>query len=45
MAHRHLVLAYILTWVIQLAYVGVLAFKWRALKHADSTGDAHQRLR
>ena len=32
MAHRHLVLAYAITWAIQLGYVGVLAAKWRGLK-------------
>jgi hypothetical protein len=35
MAHRHLVLAYVLTWVLQLGYVGFLAIKWRAEKRAD----------
>jgi hypothetical protein len=30
MAHRHLVLAYVLTWVLQLGYVGFLGLKWRA---------------
>ena len=34
MAHRHLVLAYVLTWVMQLGYVGFLAVKWRAEKRA-----------
>ena len=29
MAHRHLVLAYVLTWVPQLSYVGFLAVKWQ----------------
>ena len=35
MAHRHLILAYALTWVIQLGYVGVIAAKWRSLKRGD----------
>jgi len=35
MAHRHLVLAYLLTWVIQLGYVGLLAAKWRGLKRTN----------
>ena len=35
MAHRHLILAYALTWVIQLGYVGVLAVKWRAAKRSN----------
>jgi hypothetical protein len=30
MAHQHLVLAYLLTWVLQLGYVGFLAVKWRS---------------
>ena len=34
MAHRHLVLAYALTWVLQLVYVGFLAVKWRNEKRA-----------
>jgi hypothetical protein len=37
MAHRHLVLAYALTWVIQLAYVGLLAIKWRSLRRAEAS--------
>jgi hypothetical protein len=35
MAHRHLVLAYVLTWVLQLGYVGFLAMKWRSEKRGD----------
>jgi hypothetical protein len=35
MAHRHLVLAYVLTWVLQLGYVGFLAMKWRNEKRAE----------
>lgn len=34
MAHRHLVLAYVLTWVLQLGYVGFLVVKWRSEKRA-----------
>jgi len=34
MAHRHLVLAYVLTWVLQLGYVGFLAMKWQREKRA-----------
>jgi hypothetical protein len=34
MAHRHLILAYVLTWVLQLGYVGFLAVKWRNEKRA-----------
>jgi hypothetical protein len=30
MFHRHLVLAYVVAWVIQLAYLGHVALKWRA---------------
>jgi hypothetical protein len=35
MAHRHLVLAYVLTWVLQLGYAGFLGLKWRAEKRAE----------
>ena len=34
MAHRHLILAYVLTWVLQLGYVGFLATKWWSEKRA-----------
>lgn len=30
MFHRHLVLAYAVTWVIQLGYLAYVAFKWRS---------------
>ena len=30
MFHRHLVLAYAVTWVIQLGYLVYVAYKWRA---------------
>jgi hypothetical protein len=30
MFHRHLVLAYTVTWVIQLAYLAYVALKWRS---------------
>ena len=35
MAHRHLVLAYVLTWAIQVGYLGVLVAKWRAVKRGS----------
>jgi hypothetical protein len=35
MAHRHLILAYVLTWVLQLGYVAFLGLKWRAEKRAS----------
>jgi hypothetical protein len=35
MAHRHLILAYVLTWVLQLGYVGFLAVKWWSEKRGD----------
>ena len=38
MAHRHLILAYVITWVLQLGYVGVLAVKWRQEKRSGPTG-------
>ena len=34
MAHRHLVLAYVLTWVLQLGYVSFLGWKWSAEKRS-----------
>ena len=34
MAHRHLVLAYVLTWVLQLGYLGFLGLKWQREKRA-----------
>jgi hypothetical protein len=37
MAHRHLILAYVLTWVLQLGYVGFLAVKWQQEKRAGRT--------
>lgn len=33
MFHRHLVLAYAITWVIQLSYLGYIFYKWKAGKH------------
>lgn len=30
MFHRHLVLAYTVTWVIQLGYLAYVALKWRS---------------
>jgi hypothetical protein len=30
MFHRHLVLAYVVAWVIQLGYLAYVALKWRA---------------
>ncbi len=35
MSHRHLVIAYVVTWVIQLGYAGFLTGKWFALKKAE----------
>jgi hypothetical protein len=29
MAHRHLILAYVLTWALQLGYLGSLGVKWQ----------------
>jgi hypothetical protein len=29
MKHRHLVLAYLLTWAVQLGYAGWVALRWR----------------
>jgi hypothetical protein len=33
MFHRHLVLAYAVTWVIQLGYLAYVGLKWRAGKN------------
>jgi hypothetical protein len=35
MNHRHLVLAYVATWVIQLSYAGFLIAKWFSLRKAE----------
>ena len=35
MFHRHLVLAYVVTWVLQLGYLAYAAAKWR---HARKVG-------
>jgi hypothetical protein len=35
MAHRHLVLAYVLTIVGQLAYVGWVGWKYRAMRQLE----------
>lgn len=32
MAQRHLVIAYAITWVIQLGYLAFLGLKWRSQK-------------
>jgi hypothetical protein len=35
MAHRHLILAYVMTCAIQLGYAGFLGMKWRALRRLE----------
>jgi hypothetical protein len=35
MNHRHLVIAYAVTWIIQLSYAGFLAGKWFSLRRAE----------
>jgi hypothetical protein len=35
MSHRHLILAYVFTWVVQLGYAGFLTRKWFALRKAQ----------
>jgi hypothetical protein len=37
MAHRHLVLAYVITWALQLGYLGLLGLKWRQEKRSSRT--------
>ncbi len=32
MAHRHLILAYAVTWVLQLGYLAWLGLKWKSQK-------------
>jgi hypothetical protein len=29
MAHRNLILAYVITWVLQLGYLGTIVLGWR----------------
>jgi hypothetical protein len=36
MFHRHLVLAYSVTWVIHLGYAAYVALKWRQTKRLPS---------
>jgi hypothetical protein len=36
MFHRHLVLAYVATWVIQLGYLAYVGLKWKAAGKAGS---------
>jgi hypothetical protein len=36
MFHRHLVLAYTVTWVIHLAYAVYVALKWRRTKRLSA---------
>jgi hypothetical protein len=35
MAHRHLILAYVVTFVIQLGYLGWIGVKYRALRKLE----------
>ena len=35
MAQRNLILAYVLTWVLQLSYLGYLGVKWRSEKRTN----------
>ena len=37
MAHRHLVLAYVITWALQLGYVGLLGVKWGQERRSSRT--------
>lgn len=38
MAQQHLVLAYIVTWVLQLGYVAWIGLKWAKVKRAEKRG-------
>jgi hypothetical protein len=42
MNQRHLVLAYVATWVIQLSYAAFLTRKWFALRKAESEYPTYQ---
>ena len=35
MAHQHLVIAYVITWVIQLGYLGWVGTKWLAVRRDE----------
>lgn len=41
--HQFMVAAYVVTWVIQLAYLAWLAAKWRAAKKAAKAAGADGR--
>ncbi len=35
LGHHHLIAAYCFTWGLQLAYLGYIGLKWRAVANAD----------
>jgi hypothetical protein len=35
MGHNHLLTAYFFTWGLQLAYLGYIGLKWRAVRKSD----------
>jgi len=39
MEHRHLILAYTVTWVIHLGYLTYVALKWKAAGRAQRSAD------
>ena len=41
--HQFVVAAYTVTWVIQLAYLAYVAFKWRSQKRAAERRARHTR--
>jgi hypothetical protein len=40
--HHFRVAAYIVTWIVQLGYLGHLGLKWRAQRRSGSGGRGHQ---
>ncbi len=42
MAHRHLILAYAVTWGIQLAYGAYLGLKWRSIRKAEQQSPVYR---
>jgi hypothetical protein len=41
MAHQHLVIAYVITWVIQLGYLGWVGTKWLAVRRDERQTPAY----
>ncbi|HVJ07623.1 MAG TPA: hypothetical protein VM554_04520 [Acidisarcina sp.] len=41
MAHQHLVIAYVITWVIQLGYLSWVGLKWAAVRKDEKRTPAY----